>query len=105
MEKYDIKKDTDVLKRELHNGNVIIVNTNAGCFSPAAHDLTIIGINDKDEIFISDPFRKDERSYTKYAGRYCTVNTWSNIDDLKQLGGVTYFAVISEWYFNYFVIE
>lgn len=86
------RNETEVLKNHLRTGNPIVFNVNGGCYSTGAHYVAILGINSKDEIFISDPYSKTNKSMTKE----CTVNDWSPIDEFVKKGGVTYFALISE---------
>ena len=85
-------KDIDILKQELRKGNLVVFNVSGGCYSTGAHYLTIIGINDNDEIFVSDPWSKTTQSMTKA----CTVNAWASINEFVQKGHPTYFAIVSK---------
>ena len=88
-----IKRDFDKLVEALKNGNQIIANVGDGCYANAGgHYLTVIGINDNNQIFISDPYSRS----TKSMHRTCTVNTWSDINEFRDKGKVLYFAIISE---------
>ena len=87
-----IKASIEILKTELRKGNLIVFNVLGGCYSTGAHYLTIIGINDNDEIFVSDPWSKTTTSMAKT----CKVNTWSSIEEFRIKGEPLYFAVISK---------
>ncbi len=97
QQKYGISKDFELLKEELRKGNQIVFNFARGCLAKGVHFLTIIGINDKDEIFISDP---DTKSTTpnSYNPSVCNhkVNTWDDVEHLRKNVGVQYFVVISK---------
>ena len=92
-EQYSIGKNLDIFKKALQDGNPVIALVTDGCYANSGgHYLTVIGINDNDEIFISDPYSRGNLSMHKT----CKVNTWSDINEFVKKGAVNYFAVISE---------
>ena len=86
------KKDVELMKEHLRSGRPVVVNVAHGCYTGGAHYMVIIGINEKDQIFISDPYQYNT---TSIKGG-CTVNAWSSIDEMFSKGGVGYFALIYE---------
>jgi len=76
----------------IKNDNSIVILTNGGCYSPGAHFLTIIAINEQGQVFLSDPYRRDNISMTKK----CAVNTWVSLDEVIKTGGSQYFGLISK---------
>ena len=96
-QKYSLKNDFELLKNELRKGNVIVANVSRGCLALGGHFLTIIGINEKDEIFISDPDTKTFAPHS-YNPSVCNhkVNTWDDVNHLKNGAGIQYFVVISK---------
>ena len=92
-EKYSINKDTGILLENLKNGNPALMLVTKGCLAAGAHFMAILGINDKNQVFVSDPNSKKDKSVVGT----CPVNTWVDIETLKKgIASVEYFAVFSE---------
>ena len=82
----------EIIRKHLADDNPIVINTNGGCYSTGAHFLAIIAINEQGQVFLSDPYRRDNISMTKK----CAVNTWVSLDEVIKTGGSQYFGLISE---------
>lgn len=91
--KLKIRDNLEELKNNLRKGDpVLILGTGNGCYTSGGHYLLIIGINEKDEVFVSDPY---QYNYSSIKGG-CTVNNWTSINEIINKGDVYNFRTISE---------
>ncbi len=96
VEKYSFNNNFEILKKELGKGNPAIINVSKGCLAKGGHYLAIIGINDNDEIFISDPDSKTINPHTEDSSCDIKVNTWYSINKINYRSGINYFAILSK---------
>lgn len=60
----EISVDSDVLRRELEDGKVVICNVSAGDFTTGGHYLVITSINDDGTLNVNDPYSAERSAKT-----------------------------------------
>lgn len=89
-QEYPYSKNKDILIEHLKTGNPALILVTKGCLAAGAHYMAILGINDQNQIFLSDP-----NSRTNKSAGSCPVNTWVGIDDLRG-ASIETFVLFSE---------
>ena len=86
-----VRSNVEILKNHLRNGYPAIILVVEGCYTGNAHYVTLLGINDKDEVFISDPY---SRKSTSYKG--CLDNGWISMDYFLSEGSPYQFSLLAK---------
>lgn len=82
----------EILLNHLKTGNPALLLVSSGCYTTGGHYMAILGINEEGKVFLSDPYMRGTTSMT---GK-CSVNTWVDINDIKNKGGAREFVLFSE---------
>lgn len=83
-----LKGNENQVINHLKLGYPVLIHASRGDYTRGGHYLVLLAINDKGQVFLSDPGRKRKTSYT---GK--PVNNWTTIDTLKA-GGVNWFMTV-----------
>ena len=90
---YKFRSNTDILVEHLKKGDPALVLLTKGCLAAGSHFMVILGINDNNQVFLSDP---NSRSNKSVVGT-CPVNTWVDLELLKSgTASVEYFVLFNE---------
>ncbi len=89
-QEYPYSKNKDILIEHLKTGNPALILVTKGCLAAGAHYMAILGINEQNQIFLSDP-----NSRTNKSAGSCPVNTWVGIDNLHG-ASIETFVLFSE---------
>ncbi len=86
---YNLKGNENILTNHLKLGYPALIHAvGGGDYTKGGHYMALIAINDKGEVFLSDPGRKSHTSYTGKA-----VNDWTTINTLEA-GQVDWFMTV-----------
>ena len=91
-EEYKFSSNINILTEHLKTGNPALILVTKGNLAAGGHYMAILGINDKNQVFLSDP-----NSRTNKSAGSIPVNTWVDIDTLLHGGASIYnFVLFSE---------
>lgn len=82
----------EIFKSHLKNGNPALILITNGCYSTGAHYMAVLGMNETGQVFLSDPYMRENKSMT---GK-CKVNTWVDISEMLSKGSVENFVLFNE---------
>lgn len=92
-EQYSFKSNVDILVEHLKTGNPALILVTKGCLAAGAHFMAILGINDQNQVFLSDPNSRTNKSVVGT----CPVNTWVDLEVIKRSSAsVENFVLFSE---------